>query len=358
MVFTRPYTYVLKQLSKGKRSGGEEMRRTKRAIAILSIVAMLVASVVAMIPVVDTKADNAGYPDLLCDFHNWRVYSKELSSDNDGNILVNLHMEKNTNDLQALWIKDVVINGNVHATIKRDYMSSYASSVFFDIPSNSSKNDAIIISSQSLSKAGVKRIESIQIEFWVSPSFGAMGDVPIRNTKLTASQFKGNGVYNINGKNYNVLFGLVLNENTNKTLQEIKTSDGSIPMYRLYNPNSGEHFYTSNYYEVVNVVGAGWSYEQVAWYAPSSGTPVYRMYNPNVGDHHYTMNWAEVQMLKNAGWNYEGEAWKSGGSVKMLRAYNPNAVTGTHHYTSNRAEINMIVAAGWRDEGYGWYALR
>ena len=138
----------------------------------------------------------------------------------------------------------------------------------------------------------------------------------------------------------------------------VTTTDGSIPMYRAYNPNSGEHFYTSNYYEVVNVGAAGWNYEQIAWYAPSTGTPVYRMYNPNVGDHHYTMNWAEVEMLKGAGWNYEGEAWKSGGSVKMLRAYNPNAVTGTHHYTSNPAELRSIVAVGWRDEGYGWYALR
>ncbi len=151
------------------------------------------------------------------------------------------------------------------------------------------------------------------------------------------------------------------NQNNNTSVkpssQSTKTDTG-IPMYRLYNPNSGEHFYTANKGEMQSLDSVGWNYEGIAWYAPSSGTPVYRMYNPNVGDHHYTMNWAEVQMLQAAGWNYEGEAWKSGGSVKMLRAYNPNAVTGTHHYTSNRAEINMIVAAGWRDEGYGWYALR
>ena len=134
--------------------------------------------------------------------------------------------------------------------------------------------------------------------------------------------------------------------------------DSGVSMYRLYNPNSGEHFYTANAGEMQYLSAIGWNYEGIGWTAPSTGTPVYRMYNPNVGDHHYTTNWAEVQMLKNAGWNYEGEAWKSGGSVKMLRAYNPNAVTGTHHYTSNPAELRSIVAVGWRDEGYGWYALR
>ncbi len=144
----------------------------------------------------------------------------------------------------------------------------------------------------------------------------------------------------------------------NKPASQSTKTDAGVSMYRLYNPNSGEHFYTANAGEMQYLSAIGWRYEGIGWTAPSTGTPVYRMYNPNVGDHHYTMNWAEVQMLKNAGWNYEGEAWKSGGSVKMLRAYNPNAVTGTHHYTSNPAEINMIVAAGWKDEGYGWYALR
>lgn len=139
---------------------------------------------------------------------------------------------------------------------------------------------------------------------------------------------------------------------------QVKTNDGSIPMYRLYNPNSGEHFYTANYGETSFLCQCGWNYEGIAWYAPQTGTPVYRLYNANAGDHHYTMNLAEVEMLKKAGWKYEGEAWKSGGNVKMYRGYNPNAKAGSHHYTSNKAEIDMIVKAGWKYEGEAWMAVR
>lgn len=38
-------------------------------------------------------------------------------------------------------------------------------------------------------------------------------------------------------------------------------------MYRLYNPNSGEHFYTANSAERDNLKRLGWSLEGVAWYA-------------------------------------------------------------------------------------------
>lgn len=134
--------------------------------------------------------------------------------------------------------------------------------------------------------------------------------------------------------------------------------DGSIPMYRLYNPNSGEHFYTANYGETVSVCAAGWNYEGIAWYAPASGDPVYRLYNPNAGDHHYTMNAAEKDHLVSVGWNYEGVSWYSGGSTPLFRAYNPNAVAGAHHYTTNAAEISNICSVGWNNEGIGWYGIR
>lgn len=138
----------------------------------------------------------------------------------------------------------------------------------------------------------------------------------------------------------------------------VTTTDGSIPMYRLYNPNSGEHFYTANYVETVNVCAVGWNYEGIAWYAPGNGAPVYRLYNPNAGDHHYTLNPAERDYLIAVGWNYEGESWYSGGNTPLYRAYNPNAIAGAHHYTTNAAEINSICAVGWNNEGIGWYGIR
>ncbi len=129
-------------------------------------------------------------------------------------------------------------------------------------------------------------------------------------------------------------------------------------MYRLYNPNSGEHFYTAVIGEKDHLVDVGWNYEGIAWYAPKSGDPVYRLYNPNAGDHHYTTNKAERDHLVDVGWNDEGIAWYSGGNTPLYRAYNPNAVTGSHHYTTSKNEIDYIVSVGWNDEGIGWYGVK
>ena len=109
------------------------------------------------------------------------------------------------------------------------------------------------------------------------------------------------------------------------------------PMYRLYNPNSGEHFYTASVTERDHLDQIGWDDEGIAWYAPTeTGDPVYRLYNPYAGDHHYTMDRAEADNLVSVGWNDEGIGWHSDGKeVPVYRLYNPNAVTGTHHYTTS-----------------------
>ncbi|PJM76334.1 calcium-binding protein [Bifidobacterium simiarum] len=132
-------------------------------------------------------------------------------------------------------------------------------------------------------------------------------------------------------------------------------------MYRMYNPHSGEHFYTANGVERDRLRRAGWRYEGIGWRAPvRSSVPVYRMYNPNAGDHHYTLNRAEVNMLRRAGWRYEGIGWYSSDrnrSYPLYRQYNRRAKSGAHNYTLNRAEVNMLVRAGWRNEGIAWYAV-
>ena len=128
-------------------------------------------------------------------------------------------------------------------------------------------------------------------------------------------------------------------------------------MYRLYNPNSGEHFYTASAYEAREVIKAKWNYEGVGWHAPVSGVPVYRLYNPNAGDHHYTLNGHEKNDLISRGWRYEGIGWYSdqNQSLELYRAYNPNAQSGSHNYTLNGNEQNVLLRAGWRNEGISWY---
>ncbi|MDO4622793.1 MAG: transglutaminase domain-containing protein [Eubacteriales bacterium] len=134
----------------------------------------------------------------------------------------------------------------------------------------------------------------------------------------------------------------------------------AIPMYRAYNPNSGEHFYTANPVERDSICNKGWYYEGIGWNAPiTSERPVYRLYNPNAGDHHYTMNKAEQEMLVNVGWNDEGIGWYSADEeqIPLYRQYNPNAEAGSHNYTVSLAENNMLTDAGWSAEGVAWYAV-
>ncbi|MBQ8604272.1 MAG: leucine-rich repeat domain-containing protein [Oscillospiraceae bacterium] len=134
----------------------------------------------------------------------------------------------------------------------------------------------------------------------------------------------------------------------------------TISMYRLYNPNSGEHFYTGSTEERDTLINAGWHYEGVAWNAPVEGEIyIHRVYNPNSGDHHYSASKEEIDMLTSLGWRYEGIAWNSAeeGNVPQYRLYNPNADCGSHHYTSSTEEMNFLVSLGWIYEGIGWYGI-
>ncbi len=140
-----------------------------------------------------------------------------------------------------------------------------------------------------------------------------------------------------------------------------KPAKGTLSMHRVYNPNSGEHFYTSDDYEYGNLVSLGWKNEGEGWLAPEeSKTPVYRLYNPNNGgEHHYTIDATELETLVKAGWKDEGVGWYSDDkrTVAILREYNPNEVARNHNYTKDRAEHNNLIALGWRDEGTGWYGV-
>ncbi|MCR4611164.1 MAG: hypothetical protein K5644_04620 [Lachnospiraceae bacterium] len=158
-------------------------------------------------------------------------------------------------------------------------------------------------------------------------------------------------------------FGSTVNEGITKNnipVSPVITEEGTVAMYRVYNPNSAEHFYTSNYNELVTIGNLGWQYEGVAWVAPeNSNIPVYRLYSQATGDHHYTVNASEKDMLVSVGWGYEGVGWYANESgTPLYRLFNPNATgAGSHHYTSSSAERDNLVSAGWRDEGIGWYGL-
>lgn len=144
------------------------------------------------------------------------------------------------------------------------------------------------------------------------------------------------------------------------TLVGITSQVNADDMQRLYNPNSGEHFYTANIDEKTSLSNIGWNYEGIGWVAPNDGKPVYRLYNKNSGDHHYTMSVSEKNMLVSKGWKDEGKGWYSDSkeTVPLYRAYNPNATSGSHNYTTNRSEQQNLIRAGWKDEGIAWYATK
>jgi|GEM_PF-6540629 len=148
----------------------------------------------------------------------------------------------------------------------------------------------------------------------------------------------------------------------NVTAQDEDASEeSSVFLNRVYNPNSGEHFYTGSVAEKDYLVSLGWSYEGIEWVAPSSSAePVYRVYNQSTGDHHYTTNVGEKDYLVSIGWNYENIGWYSADKTgtPVYRLFNPNATgAGSHHYTTNVIERDYLSSIGWTDEGIGWYGI-
>lgn len=145
------------------------------------------------------------------------------------------------------------------------------------------------------------------------------------------------------------------------TVGKQDSSTKSQSIYRLYNPNSGEHFYTTSAKEKNHLVQVGWKDEGIGWIAPEiSMQPVYRLYNPNAGDHHYTTNIEERDHLLTVGWKYEQISFYSDEykSVPLYRQYNPNAISGAHNYTTNKYENDKLVSLGWKAEDIAWYALK
>ena len=136
-------------------------------------------------------------------------------------------------------------------------------------------------------------------------------------------------------------------------------------VHRMYNPNSGEHFYTMSVSERDDLVKAGWIYEEDSCFtAPAAADdrlPIYRLYNPNGNDHHYTIDKEEAVSLKEAGWIFEGVSFyayekDSTDGVPLYREYNPNS--GRHNYTTARKEHDNVVSAGWKDEGVAWRVVK
>ena len=135
----------------------------------------------------------------------------------------------------------------------------------------------------------------------------------------------------------------------------------AIPVYRMYNPNSGEHLYTTDAHEVGIIFREqGWGKEGIAWYTSETGTPVYRLYNPKLGNHLYTSDTYEISVItRTQGWvlDFDGApVMYTKGEIPVYRLFNPG-LQGQHHLTTDLNEYRVIPKWGWQQEGIAMRVL-
>ncbi|MDM8270463.1 hypothetical protein [Thermophilibacter provencensis] len=84
---------------------------------------------------------------------------------------------------------------------------------------------------------------------------------------------------------------------------------------------------------------------------------LYRLYNPYTDDHHYTSDKDEYAELKKVGWVGEGIVFYSGNlyGIPVYRLYNPYVSHAYHHFTQDKDEVEALVEAGWVNEGVAWF---
>jgi hypothetical protein len=121
-------------------------------------------------------------------------------------------------------------------------------------------------------------------------------------------------------------------------------SAGTVPLYRYWNSNISDHFYTTNWADL-GTSKFGYKFEETQCYVfatqqPGS-VPLYRYWNNTIGDHFYTTNWAELGAGR-SGYTYERiqcYVFASAGqnNVGVYRYYNPSGTD--HFYTTNYDEL-------------------
>nr|WP_276886551.1 hypothetical protein [Allobaculum stercoricanis] len=294
-------------------------------------------------------------------------------------------------DLSALTLNNVTVTGNYNlaeVALNNGRKGNYKKITTLDLSNNSLETvnlDYIEVGTLNLSNNHIGALDLSKTKattsdlrnqtFYVSEQAKNVNLKEaisgLKATKVDAENYdEETGVLTLNGKTGTYSYNTGLNNAKDTTDDLTVTLTAANPMNRLYNPNSGEHFYTANIKEKEALVALGWKDEGYGWVAPSTdsnddkkGNPVFRLYNPNAGDHHYTMSDTEVKTLVAYGWKDEGTGWYSASNdadkVTVYRQYNPYANgAGSHNYTTNKAENDYLVSLGWVYEGAAWTALK
>ncbi|TDL16762.1 hypothetical protein BD410DRAFT_794966 [Rickenella mellea] len=143
----------------------------------------------------------------------------------------------------------------------------------------------------------------------------------------------------------------------------------AVPFLRAFNAQVGDHFYTTDFGELVNAINnGGYASEGSAGSVFSAQTPsaftvpFFRLFNPAVSDHFYTTSAAERNnAVANGGYISEGTAasvfaTQVCGSVPLFRLFNPNI--NDHFYTTSAPERdNAVARGGYISEGTAAFVL-
>ncbi len=167
------------------------------------------------------------------------------------------------------------------------------------------------------------------------------------------------------------------------------STDQKVSVYRLYQPQSKVHFYTTdvNYYNNKVISDPSWVKEGVAFEEPEkSDFPVFRLYNTKTGEYYFTANNDEANKLitasANLGWQndtslvqYQHDttsktiafysAAPDQSNIPVFSLYNAQAGLGEHFYTASQDEATTA-ENDWNwtkfddfnnQQGVAWYAL-
>ena len=145
---------------------------------------------------------------------------------------------------------------------------------------------------------------------------------------------------------------------------------GHTNLYRVYNPNNGDHYFTTVKGEYEALVAMGWQAEGVRYQVVNInvnvpdddankdrlhafGTEIWSVYNPNTGEHLLTEE-GEADALAQVGWIKEDPKFYTvqNGSESVVRVYNPNTNGPAHLYT-DASEANGLAKIGWSIDNNG-----
>ena len=145
-----------------------------------------------------------------------------------------------------------------------------------------------------------------------------------------------------------------------------------VTRYRLYSSGTKEHLYTTdaNEYSVLSA-GGGWLgegsiyrlFQAAGSLSGVNAIPYYRLYNPTSFQHHWTTDANEYAVLATKGWKQEGlDGYilpsQVSGTLPVYRLYYAG-FGGLHLWTTDVNEKAGLTttAGGWADEGIVGYVL-